>query len=168
MPTKKRSHKPKHKGGTKKKGHRMGVITTSQHGNELLTIAAGTVTGAIVKKIGDTLISKQASTTGVTISQKTVDIIEVVGGGALFYYMDSPFIRGMALGLGSTAAVSLLKEMDVLKGIGLPPLVPFRPQPNLKGVTNTPAVAGANAYMFPQTPGVAGTRVRKFAGAMAR
>lgn len=129
---------------------------------DLIMLAGGTLLGGVAKRLGDTLIAKQAQTTGVSIKQGTVDTIEILGGGALFYLMDSPFIKGLGLGLAGATVYTMTANLR-LAGIGQSTaLVPFQPRPNVNGVTRTANVAGANAYNFPSPSNVG--RVRQYAG----
>lgn len=156
---KKKTHKKKHT--THRKHGRMGALNL-QKDQDLLMIGAGVITGAIVKRFADNLIAKQSGTTGVTVSQKTVNVVEALGGAAMFYFLDQPFLRGMGAGLVGGVAYDASKDLK-LAGIGEGPvLVPFKVRPQLNGgVTQTPAVAGATAYMFPKPSGVG--RMRSYA-----
>lgn len=154
--TKKKSGKRSGSGGRK-----MGALSLDKDQN-LLMMAAGVVGGAIAKKFIDTVIAKQDT---INVEQKTIDGLEVVGAAVGFYMIDSPFLRGAFLGIGTAAAVSGLQQMDVLKG-SITPMVPFRPRPLLNGVTQTPAVAAAtNTYGFPKASTVAGSYSRYRAAA---
>lgn len=154
---KKKSHKTTK---TKKRssGRRMGAISLDKDEN-LLTMAAGVIVGGIGKRFIDTFVSKQDT---INVEQKTIDMIEFAGAATGFYFVDAPFIRGAFLGIASAAAISALQEMDMLKGVGMSPMVPFKPRPLLNGVTRTPAVAAAtNAYGFPSPSTVGNIYTRR-------
>jgi hypothetical protein len=167
---KRKSHKKK---SGSKKGRGRGKVGALNFNNkqdqDLLMLAGGTIAGAVVKRLADNLIAKQAQTTGVSIKQGTVDLIEIVGGGALFYFMDQPFIRGVGLGIAGATVYNKTANMR-LAGMGQATytnLVPFQPRPNVNGVTATPSVAGignVNAYSFPSPSNVG--RVRAYASHM--
>lgn len=161
--------KPKSKkSGRPRKGGRVGALSIDKDGS-LIQLALGTVVGGIGKRLADNLIAKQAESTGVTIKQSTVNFVEMLVAGAGFYFMDQPFVRGLAVGIASATVYDWTKDMK-LGGIGAAtPLVPFMPRPQLNGgVTQTPAVAGAstNVYSFPKPAGVG--RTRHYAGAHMR
>jgi hypothetical protein len=158
--------KSKKKTASKSRGKRMGALNVKTD-QDLLMIAAGVVAGGVVKRLADTLIAKQSSTTGVSIAQNTVDVVQILGGGAVFYLVDQPFVRGLGLGLAGSAIYTKTANLK-LSGIGASPLVPFRPRPNLSGagVTQTPSIAGANVYNFPKPAGVG--NARRFAGSHMR
>lgn len=167
---KRKSHKKK-SGSKKSRGRgRVGALNfNNKQDQDLLMLAGGTIAGAVVKRLADNLIAKQAQTTGVSIKQGTVDLIEIAGGGALFYFMDQPFIRGLGLGIAGATVYNKTANMR-LAGLGQSTytnLVPFQPRPNLNGVTATPSVAGignVNAYSFPSPSNVG--RVRAYASHM--
>lgn len=161
---KRKSHKKKSGSKGKGKGRKVGAIKMdSPQGQDLLMIAGGVLAGSVVKRLADNLIAKQAQTTGVSIKQSTVDLIEIAGGAAVFYFIDQPFIRGMGLGLAGSTVYNKTANMR-LSGVGQSTaLVPFQPRPNLNGVTKTPSVAGVgNVYNFPSPSNVG--RVRAYAG----
>ena len=160
MPKRKKSYKKKSTGGRGRKRGRVGALNLNKPQDmDLLMLGLGTVGGAVVKRLADNLIAKQAQTTGVTIKQGTVDALEILGGGALFYFMDQPFVRGLGLGLAGSTVYSKTANLR-LAGLGQSTytnLVPFQPRPNLNGVTQTPSVAGignVNAYSFPSPSNV--------------
>lgn len=161
-----KKRKKKKSGGSR----RMSGLSISKLQQDDLLMAVAVVGGAVGKKFIDTVIAKQDT---LKVEQKTVDGLEILASAALFMFGgNQPILKGLAIGLGSSATVSLLQEMDVLKGPILPAYVPFRPRPALNGVTRTPAVSGGgvNSYGFPNGPGVAGARVgsrraARFAGA---
>lgn len=153
---------------TKKKSggaKRMSGVSISKAQTEEIYLALGVLGGAIGKHFIDTALAKQET---LKIEQKTVDGLEILASAAGFLFAgDQAFVKGLSIGLGASAAVSLLQEMDVLKGPGLPPMVPFRPRPKLNGVTQTPGVASPNAYGFNNPPGVGRVpmkRAAKYAG----
>lgn len=161
MPKKKVHHKKT--AHHKKSGGHMGALDLHKKEDQgMLQLAAGVVAGAVIKRVADNLIAKQASTTGVTIKQSTVNLVEGAGGAVLFYFMDQPFLRGMGVGLVGAVAYDMSQNLK-LSGIGLGDdrsqvLVPFAVRPNLSGVTQTPSVAGATAYNFPKPAGVGRVR----------
>lgn len=156
-------HKTRKRSKTKKRGgRRVGALSMNKD-QDLLMLAGGAIVGGIAKKFIDTALAKQET---LTVDQKTIDGIELVGGGVIFWMVDQPFLRGMGLGLTAAASVSLLQEMEVLKGMSASPMVPFKARPQLNGVTKTPAVAGANAYGYPRPNAVgAGAFSRRAVGA---
>jgi hypothetical protein len=150
---------------TKKKsgggGKRMSGVSISKSQQDEIYLALGVLGGAIGKNFIDTALAKQGT---LKVEQKTVDGLEILAAAAGFLFAgDQAFIKGLSIGVGAAAAVSLLKEMDVLKGAELPPMVPFRPRPKLNGVTQTPAVAAANAYGFNNPAGVGKMPLRRAA-----
>ena len=154
----------KSKPAKKGKGRSVGALSL-QKDQDLLMLAGGVLAGAVVKRLADNIIAKQATSTGVTIEQGTVDLIQGAGGAAIFYFLDQPFVRGLGLGLVGSVVYNKTKDLK-LAGIGQSTvLVPFRPQPNLNGVTQTPSVAGAstNVYSFPQPAGVGRMRRNAYA-----
>jgi hypothetical protein len=167
---KRKSHKKK-SGSKKGRGRgRVGALNFKKPQDmDLLMLAGGTIAGAVVKRLADNLIAKQAQTTGVTIKQGTVDLLEIVGGGVVFYFFDQPFVRGLGLGLVGSTIYNKTANMR-LAGLGQSTytnLVPFQPRPNVNGVTATPSVAGIgnmNAYSFPSPSNVG--RVRAYASHM--
>lgn len=145
----KKTKKKKSSGGG---GKRMSGVAVSKQQQEEIYLALGVLGGAIGKHFIDTALAKQET---LKVEQKTVDGLEILAAAAGFMFAgDQAFVKGLSIGLGASAAVSLLQEMEVLKGVGLPPMVPFRIHPKLNGLTQTPNVAGANAYGWNNPAGV--------------
>lgn len=140
----------------------MGAAKLKKTQSDYLWIGAGVFAGAFGKKVIDWGLSKVDA---VKVKQEYIDWGEFLVGGAAFAFLDMhPGLKGFSLGLSAGGFVNGIIEAGALKGVGaLPPMVPFRPKPNLNGVTKTPAVAGAgNAYMYPKTPGVGRTNRSSF------
>lgn len=156
--------KKRKKTKTYKKRSRMGAASfgpkTGVNAGDMWALAGGVIAGAIGKKFLDTTLAKQET---LKIDQKTLDAAGVAAGVVGLIYLEGAFLQGLSIGVGSASAISGLQELKVLKGVGLPPLVPFRPRPKERSVsggnTKTSRVGGAqNAYGYPQTPGVGGGR----------
>jgi hypothetical protein len=145
--------------GKKKGKKRMGAVKLQKAQQDHLWLGAGVFVGAFGKKAIDWGLSKQ---TAVTIKQEYIDWGEFLVGGAFFGLVPMhPALKGVALGLSAAGFVNGVIEAGALKGVGaLPAMVPFRPKPNLSGVTKTPAVGAGNAYGYPKSPSVGRTLKR--------
>lgn len=155
--------KRKKGGGSKRKHRRISGVTAQLKKNEdILVLAGGVLIGGVAKGFLDQTLAKQET---LKLDQKLVDGLEVAAGVAGAIFLEGPLLKGIAIGLGTSAAYSGLRGLGVIKGIGMP-MVPFRPRPiqarySMNGATQTPAVAGANVYGFPQPPGVGRSLRRK-------
>lgn len=166
MPRKRKRHhagKRRH-GGGHKRHHKMGMLNLKTD-NNLLMLGLGAIAGGVIKRVGVTFANKGFSSAGITVSDKAMNIGSLLLGGALFYLVDTPLVRGLGAGI-ATAGVYDLSSGLKLSGIGAAPLVPFMPKPNMSGASNTPNIAGANVYQFPRPAGVGATR--RFAGSHLR
>lgn len=153
------------KGGKKRKSYRrmsgVGLTASLKKNEDYLILGTGVVVGAIGKGFIDQALAKQDT---VKVNQNMVDGLQFAAGVAGVLYLDGAFLKGLSIGVGSAGAVSGLRTLGVIKGVGALPMVPFRPRPkqatiNMNGASRNPAVG--SAYGYPEAPSVGRSMRRK-------
>jgi hypothetical protein len=89
----------------------------SKDSQEKILRGLGVAAGIFAKKFGDYAISKQTVVTDPKKIELIKDVtmgVEVIGGAALAFFVDHPFVEGAGMGLSGTAL------WDALKRVGIP------------------------------------------------
>lgn len=146
-------------------GVRGNFKNTLKKNEDTLILAGGVLLGAIGKGFIDKTLAEQET---LKLEQKTIDGIQVAAGVAGMLFLEGPFLKGVSIGLASSAGTSVLRTMKVIKGAEMPMVrfrLPVRYRNNMNGASVNPTVGSPNVYGFPQAPGVGRVPRRKAAGA---
>ncbi len=107
--------KRKKKSGSRKTYHRKKVGAIKNDGS--LEAIAGGMVGLVAAQIIVNQIPAQTSGTG-GISDYAIAAIEVAAGGALGYFADNWFLKGIGIGIAADGLSMGLQTFGVISGVG--------------------------------------------------